>query len=231
MSIYADLVCRPCAESFFLGKQLWTPGRIFGYWHGSAGDGGSNWNSDSLMFSLFRFFAKHAGHDMQVLSETALDNFDPPLKRRFDTEPPLEDLTGLSPEPEKSVLLSTGADRGFNLGQLLIRQGEQFLFSRYFDGRASNRLFKPLWALLARSQTGEERLRVFTAKPEWRTATVVSLAQGIHSNRAWDQMPILADALQDAGCEDNNVLSHCRGPGPHARGCWVIDAILGREQS
>jgi hypothetical protein len=231
MSIYADLVCRSCSESFFLGKQLWTLGRIFGYWHGSAGDGGSNGNSDSLMFSLFRFFANHTGHDMQVLSETALADFDPPLKRFFDTEPTLGDLAGLSHQPEQSVLVSTGADRSFNLGRLLVRQGEPFLFSRYLDGRVSNRVFKPLWAFLARSQTGNERLRVFTAKPEWRTTTVVSLARGIHSERAWDQMPILGDALQDAGCEDNDVLSHCRCRGPHARGCWVIDAILGREQS
>ena len=35
--------------------------------------------------------------------------------------------------------------------------------------------------------------------------------------------------LEDAGCTDANVLSHLRGPGPHARGCWVVDRILGKE--
>ncbi|OWK35182.1 hypothetical protein FRUB_10024 [Fimbriiglobus ruber] len=42
-------------------------------------------------------------------------------------------------------------------------------------------------------------------------------------------MPILADALQDSGCCDDQVLTHCRGPGPHVRGCFCVDAILGKE--
>ena len=41
-------------------------------------------------------------------------------------------------------------------------------------------------------------------------------------------MPILADALQDAGCDDEAVLAHCRGAGPHVRGCWVVDLVLGK---
>jgi hypothetical protein len=62
----------------------------------------------------------------------------------------------------------------------------------------------------------------------WRTSTVVALAQGIYDERAFDRMPILADALQDAGCDNDDVLTHCRGPGPHARGCWVVDLVLGK---
>jgi hypothetical protein len=65
--------------------------------------------------------------------------------------------------------------------------------------------------------------------PAWRTETVLALARGIYEERAFDRMPILADALQDAGCTDEDVLSHCRGPGPHARGCWVVDLVLGKE--
>jgi hypothetical protein len=66
------------------------------------------------------------------------------------------------------------------------------------------------------------------ADPSWRTSTVVSLAEGIYADRAFDRLPILADALQDAGCENPDVLGHCRGPGPHARGCWVVDLLLGK---
>jgi hypothetical protein len=61
----------------------------------------------------------------------------------------------------------------------------------------------------------------------WHDGVVVALAQDIDDGRAFDRMPILTDALQDAGCEDADLLDHCRGPGPHARGCWVIDLILG----
>ena len=71
--------------------------------------------------------------------------------------------------------------------------------------------------------------RPVTADPSWRTSTAVALAQGIYDERAFDRMPILADALQDAGCEDEAVLSHCRDPkGTHVRGCWVVDLVLGK---
>ncbi|MBN9122373.1 MAG: hypothetical protein J0I06_25070 [Planctomycetes bacterium] len=62
----------------------------------------------------------------------------------------------------------------------------------------------------------------------WLTSDVVALARGIYDERAFDRMPILADALQDAGCDNVNVLDHCRGPGEHVRGCWVIDLLLGK---
>lgn len=64
--------------------------------------------------------------------------------------------------------------------------------------------------------------------PGWRTSTVVALAWGIYADRAFDRLPILADALEDAGCEDADVLGHCRGPDPHVRGCWVVDSLLGK---
>ncbi|MFO0822610.1 MAG: hypothetical protein U0792_05725 [Gemmataceae bacterium] len=64
--------------------------------------------------------------------------------------------------------------------------------------------------------------------PEWRTSTVVQLARGIYDDRDFDRLPILADALQDAGCDNPEVLNHCRQPGPHARGCWVVDLVLGK---
>jgi hypothetical protein len=62
----------------------------------------------------------------------------------------------------------------------------------------------------------------------WLTSTVRTLAERIYADRAFDRLPILADALQDAGCENSDVLDHCRGPGPHVRGCWVVDLFLGK---
>jgi hypothetical protein len=63
----------------------------------------------------------------------------------------------------------------------------------------------------------------------WNDGAVVKLAESIYTERAFDRLPILADALEDAGCTDAAVLDHCRGPGPHVRGCWVVDLLFGKE--
>jgi hypothetical protein len=65
--------------------------------------------------------------------------------------------------------------------------------------------------------------------PEWRTNTAVSLARQMYESRDFSAMPILADALQDAGCDNEDVLNHCRHPGVHVRGCWCVDLLLGKE--
>jgi hypothetical protein len=64
--------------------------------------------------------------------------------------------------------------------------------------------------------------------PGWRTEAVVGLARGMYESRDFSPMPVLADALDDAGCAADAVLAHCRGEGPHVRGCWVVDAVLGK---
>jgi hypothetical protein len=70
--------------------------------------------------------------------------------------------------------------------------------------------------------------RPATLDPTWRTQTAVLLARGMYESRDFGAIPILADALQDAGCDSDDVLNHCRGPGPHVRGCWVVDLVLGK---
>jgi hypothetical protein len=62
----------------------------------------------------------------------------------------------------------------------------------------------------------------------WRSDTAVTLARQMYESRDFSAMPILADALQDAGCDSDDVLNHCRGSGPHVRGCWVVDLVLGK---
>jgi hypothetical protein len=63
----------------------------------------------------------------------------------------------------------------------------------------------------------------------WRTETTIGIARGIEAEAAWDRMPILADALQDAGCENSDILDHCRASSSsHRPGCWVLDAVLDR---
>ena len=70
--------------------------------------------------------------------------------------------------------------------------------------------------------------RPATISPDERTTRVVSLAQGIYEERAFDRTPILADALEEAGCTNTDLLKHCRSEGPHVRGCWAVDSLLGR---
>ena len=51
----------------------------------------------------------------------------------------------------------------------------------------------------------------------------------MYDARDFSAMPILADALQDAGCDSDDILNHCRSGGVHVRGCWVVDLVLGKE--
>jgi len=62
----------------------------------------------------------------------------------------------------------------------------------------------------------------------WNDGTAVAIAKAIYDERAFDRLPILADALEDAGCTDADILNHCRLPGEHVRGCWVLDLLLGQ---
>lgn len=72
-------------------------------------------------------------------------------------------------------------------------------------------------------------LRPVTFSPEWRTDTVLTLARQMYDSRDFSAMPILADALQDAGCGSEDILNHCRDANAtHARGCWVVDLVLGK---
>jgi hypothetical protein len=63
----------------------------------------------------------------------------------------------------------------------------------------------------------------------WNDGTVPKLAQAIYDERRFADLPILADALEEAGCTDADILAHCRQPGEHVRGCWVVDLLLGKE--
>jgi len=71
--------------------------------------------------------------------------------------------------------------------------------------------------------------RIVRLEPGLRTSTVTALALQMYESRDFSAMPILADALQDAGCDNDEVLNHCRGAGPHVRGCWVVDLVLRKE--
>jgi hypothetical protein len=70
--------------------------------------------------------------------------------------------------------------------------------------------------------------RPISLDPSWRTPSMVSLAQAIYNERAFDRMQVLADALEKAGCDNAEILAHLRGPGSHVPGCWSLDLVLGK---
>jgi hypothetical protein len=71
--------------------------------------------------------------------------------------------------------------------------------------------------------------RPISVDARWLTSTVVALAHAIYDDRTFGRLPILADALEEAGCTNADILNHCRQLGEHVRGCWVIDLLLGKS--
>jgi hypothetical protein len=74
--------------------------------------------------------------------------------------------------------------------------------------------------------------RPVSVDPAWRAwegGTIPRLARVLYDARRFEDLPVLADALEDAGCSDEALLSHCRTPGPHVRGCWALDLLLGKR--
>ena len=74
--------------------------------------------------------------------------------------------------------------------------------------------------------------RPVTVDPAWLTwhgRTIPKFAHDIYDRRAFDRLPVLADALEEAGCVDAVLLEHLRAPGEHVRGCWTVDLVLGKE--
>jgi hypothetical protein len=71
--------------------------------------------------------------------------------------------------------------------------------------------------------------RPVTRDPVWRTTQLLAIAERIYCERLFGDLPVLADALEEAGCTDAELLGHCRDGGEHARGCWAVDLVLGRS--
>jgi hypothetical protein len=72
-------------------------------------------------------------------------------------------------------------------------------------------------------------IRIDPAWLRWNGGLVTTMAQQIYAERRFDDLPILADALEEAGCDNADILAHCRSRRGHALGCWVLDLLLGKE--
>jgi hypothetical protein len=129
----------------------------------------------------------------------------------------------------KAVVLATSPELTLrNLQRILGLQRDAIAYASDRDGipvRASESKSQIAWI---RDIFGNP-FRPVAFDPRWRTEDVLGLARGIYEERAFDRLPLLADAVMDAGCADEQVLEHCRSDGPHVRGCWVVDLVLGKE--
>lgn len=85
--------------------------------------------------------------------------------------------------------------------------------------------------LLADILGGAATLRVDPNWVSWNNGMPEKMAKAIYNDRCFNELPVLGDVLEEAGCDDRVLLDHCRGPGPHARGCWVVDRILNLERA
>jgi hypothetical protein len=104
-------------------------------------------------------------------------------------------------------------------------------YARNCELSASNRREEIAQAKFLRDIIGNP-FRPLTLDPAWlawHSGLLVSMARQMYDSREFTDMPVMADALEEAGCTDQDILSHCRGPGPHVRGCWVVDLLLGKE--
>ncbi|WP_246523190.1 hypothetical protein [Gemmata palustris] len=107
--------------------------------------------------------------------------------------------------------------------------GNDFGFSpRADDQGVTYRAYQLIKARIFRDISGNPFKRVKFDK-RWRTETATLLAQQMYESREFSALPILADALQDAGCSNADILNHCHGESLHVRGCWVVDLVLGRS--
>jgi hypothetical protein len=71
--------------------------------------------------------------------------------------------------------------------------------------------------------------RPVACEPAWQTPEAVAIARSMYDDRRFEDLPFLADALEDAGCTSADLLQHCRNAGAHVRGCWILDLVLGNE--
>ncbi len=126
-----------------------------------------------------------------------------------------------------TFLVDTGPGRDPLIDQLFMVKQVAYNANGVF-GAGHERAMRVAHCQIVREIFGNP-FRPITLNPSWLTSTVIAIANSIYEEKVFDRMPILADALQDAGCDNQDILNHCRQPGEHARGCWVVDLLLSKQ--
>jgi hypothetical protein len=149
------------------------------------------------------------------------------LKRRRDLgakdDPSLRPATKWERDFRAAVVELCHATVSWHVADRLLRSVEMVSDVQYSSA------FEAKLCSILRDIFGNPFRPAVTFAPEWRTDTVMSLARTMYDSREFSAAPILADALQDAGCDSDELLAHCRDPNQvHVRGCWVVDRVLGK---
>jgi hypothetical protein len=135
-------------------------------------------------------------------------------------------------EARQTLLLLTEKDFGYDLEHwyeyLLNHNRHRIRRTGWFGVRALEEALKDESRIRLVMELGNPFCPV-TVEPACRTRTVVAIARTIYEERTFESLPILADALEEAGCTNTDILAHCRQPGEHVRGCWVDDLLLGKK--
>jgi hypothetical protein len=157
-----------------------------------------------------------------LISERRLDNLSAEAEEAFDEA--IREPDG-DQSPVATIAHAASYSSSPSLEIIVLLEATNAVVAVAKDGRENE-----LMALssLLRDIFGNP-FRPITLDPRWLTSTVLDLARLIYDERAFDRLPILADALMDAGCDSEELLKHCRSEGPHVRGCWVVDLILGKS--
>jgi hypothetical protein len=172
-------------------------------------------------------------------AEAAVQHTRKPFTHRRDLE---ADLLGFNPNPSPQWMRVEMSDlpavrvaqlaelvaRPANLNASLLPGLGETVWNALHADRTKCREEQFAQCILLRDVFGNP-FRPVAFDPAWRTDTAVALARGMYGSRDFSAMPILADALQDAGCENDDLLAHCRDAKQvHVRGCWVVDLVLGK---
>ena len=142
-----------------------------------------------------------------------------------------EGKSGESPE----VLALAAIGLAYSFQDMMQRAADATAWVKVNTPEATSEEEEKAQCLIVRDILGNP-FRLASINPIWLTPTVSSLAQSAYDERIMpsgeldpERLAVLSDALEEAGCDNEDILNHLRSPGPHVRGCWVLDLLLGKE--